>query len=52
MRRGLLILAAGVAMLAPVTGQQADEQRATGQVTIKERAALRGATLGFERARP
>jgi WD40 repeat protein len=40
MRRGLLILAAGVVMLAPVTGQQADDQEPTG----KELACLKGHT--------
>src|SRR5262245_13145665 len=42
MRRGLLILAAGLTLLAPVTGQQAGEQGPKGQVTIKERATLKG----------
>src|SRR5438552_12430957 len=42
MRRGLLILAAGVAVLAPVTGQQSGEQRPKGLVTIKELASLKG----------
>jgi WD40 repeat protein len=42
MRRGLLILAAGVLVLAPATGKQAKGQRPKGQVTIKERATLKG----------
>jgi len=42
MRQGLLILAAGLMALAPVTGQQAKEQGPKGQVTIKERVSLVG----------
>jgi hypothetical protein len=41
MRQGLLIVAAGVLVLAPVTGQQAGEQGPKGQVTIKERATFK-----------
>jgi Tol biopolymer transport system component len=42
MRHGLLILAAGVLVLAPAAGQQAQEQRPKEQAGVKARATLRG----------
>jgi WD40 repeat protein len=42
MRQGLLILAAGVAMLALVTGQQGSEQGPKGQSVVKARNTIPG----------
>jgi hypothetical protein len=42
MRRGLLIVAAGVLVLTPVAGQQAKEPGPKGEIEFKPRATLRG----------